>query len=346
MRHLSTSVQGLGVAPGQNLAPIDTCEICLKGKFTAHPNHSAASTKYTVFFSHISTDLCGPMPVISYDGYRYFIAFICSATKWLEIRLLTSKAGALKAFRDVKSLVENQSGDSIKIVRSDWGREFENHEFTEYLATNGIAHEHSAPYSHEQNGQSERLNRTILDKARCLLFQAQMSKEYWSEAVLVAAYLYNCTPHSAIDYTTRKSTTGYLFLFGNSAVSWSSKLQKTVALSSCEAEYMALKEGIKEQIWLECLYRQLDIPRQDERTTLYTDSQSAIELAKNPEHHARTKHIDIQYHFVRQNVQNATVNLTYIPTNDQPADGLTKALDATKFGNFVKYLGLSTETIQ
>ena len=73
------------------------------------------------------------MPVISYDGYRYFIAFICSATKWLEIRLLTSKAGALKAFRDVKSLVENQSGDSIKIVRSDWGREFENHEFTEYL---------------------------------------------------------------------------------------------------------------------------------------------------------------------------------------------------------------------
>ena len=145
------------------------------------------------------------------------------------------------------------------------------------------------------------------------------------------------------DYTTRKSTTGYLFLFGNSAVSWSSKLQKTVALSSCEAEYMALKEGIKEQIWLECLYKQLDIPWQDEQTTLHSDSQSAIELAKNPEHHARTKHIDIQYHFVRQNVQNGTVQLSYIPTNDQPADGLTKALDVTKFGHFVKYLGLSTE---
>ena len=233
MRHLSTSVQGLGVAPGQNLAPIDTCEICLKGKFTAHPNHSAASTKYTVFFSHISTDLCGPMPVISYDGYRYFIAFICSTTKWLEIRLLTSKAGALKAFRDVKSLVENQSGDSIKIVRSDWGREFENHEFTEYLATNGIAHEHSAPYSHEQNGQSERLNRTILDKARCLLFQAQMSKEYWSEAVLVAAYLYNYTPHSAIDYSTpyqarfdEKPNIGHIRIFGSLVYSKISNIKK------------------------------------------------------------------------------------------------------------------------
>ena len=233
MRHLSTSVQGLGVAPGQNLAPIDTCEICLKGKFTAHPNHSAASTKYTVFFSHISTDLCGPMPVISYDGYRYFIAFIYSATKWLEIRLLTSKAGALKAFRDIKSLVENQSGDSIKIVRSDWGREFENHEFTEYLATNGIAYKHSALYSHEQNGQSERLNRTILDKARCLLFQAQMLKEYWSEVVLVAAYLYNCTPHSAIDYSTpyqarfdEKPNIGHIRIFGSLVYSKTSNIKK------------------------------------------------------------------------------------------------------------------------
>ena len=108
----------------------------------------------------------------------------------------------MKAFRDVKNLVENQSGDSIKIVRSDWGREFENHKFTEYLATCGIAHKYSAPYSHKQNRQSERLNRTILDKARCLLFQAQMSKEYWSEAVLAAAHLYNRIPHSAIDYST------------------------------------------------------------------------------------------------------------------------------------------------
>ena len=109
---------------------------------------------------------------------------------------------------------------------------------------------------------------------------------------------------------------------------------------------MALKEGIKEQIWLEYLYKQLDIPRQNEQTTLYSDSQSAIELARNPEHHTRTKHIDIQYHFVRQNVQDATVKLNYIPTKDQPADGLTKALDTTKFGHFVKCLGLSTETIQ
>lgn len=148
------------------------------------------------------------------------------------------------------------------------------------------------------------------------------------------------------DFSSRKSTTGYVFLFGNSAISWSSKLQKTVALSSCEAEYMALKEGIKEQIWLQSLYQQLGIPYRNDQTTLYTDSQSAIALAKNPEHHARTKHIDIQYHFVRQNVQDTTVKLTYIPTTDQPADGLTKALDSTKFARFIRYLGLVTSATQ
>ena len=233
MRYLTTSVEGLGLPPGKNLAPIDTCETCLKGKFTAHPNHSAASTKYTVFFSHISTELYSPIPVISYDRYRYFIAFICSATKWLEVRLLTSKAGAFKAFQDVKNLVENRSGNSIQIVRSDWGSEFENHQFTEYLATHGIVHEHSAPYSHEQNGQSERLNRTILDKARCLLFQAQMSKKYWSEAVLAAAYLYNCTPHSAIEYRTpyqarfgKKPNVAYIKIFGSLVYSKTANIKK------------------------------------------------------------------------------------------------------------------------
>ena len=84
----------------------------------------------------------------------------------------------LKAFQDIKSLVENQSGDSIKIIRSNWDTEFENHKFTEYLTIYDIAYKHSALYSHKQNGQSERLNQTILDKARYLLFQAQMSKEY------------------------------------------------------------------------------------------------------------------------------------------------------------------------
>jgi len=105
---------------------------------------------------------------------------------------------------------------------------------------------------------------------------------------------------------------------------------------------MALKEAVKEHLWLRTLFKQ--IPELNNKGyndyILYTDSQSAIELAKNPEHHARTKHIDIQYHFVRENTQNGLINLKYISTNQQLADGLTKALDPTKFNYYTTSIGL------
>ena len=141
------------------------------------------------------------------------------------------------------------------------------------------------------------------------------------------------------DYPTRKSTTGYLFRLGNTAISWSSKLQSTVALSSCEAEYMALKEAVKELLWLQYVLKQLD-KRDFSGKMLYTDSQSAIALAKNPEHHARTKHVDIQYHFVRESYQNGLVVLKYINTTDQLADSLTKAISPSKFTEFAQQIGL------
>jgi hypothetical protein len=144
------------------------------------------------------------------------------------------------------------------------------------------------------------------------------------------------------DFGTRKSTTGYIFLYKNSPISWSSKLQKTVALSSCEAEYMALKEAIKEQIYLKSLFSQIPILKNQYSNRLYTDSQSAIELAKNPVHHNRTKHIDIQYHFVRQAYINGLSSLTYISTDNQLADALTKAVDNSKWSRFIQDIGINS----
>jgi hypothetical protein len=96
---------------------------------------------------------------------------------------------------------------------------------------------------------------------------------------------------------TRKSTTGYIFTFSKTPFSWASKLQKTTALSSCEAEYIALKEAIKEHIYLISVYKQLNINKilkqLDTKFYLFTDSMPAIDLANNPKHHAKTKHIDI-----------------------------------------------------
>jgi len=104
---------------------------------------------------------------------------------------------------------------------------------------------------------------------------------------------------------------------------------------------MALREAVKEHLWLRTLFNQIpELKKGYNDYILYTDSQSAIELAKNPEHHARTKHIDIQYHFVREKTQNGLINLKYISTKEQLADGLTKPLDPTKFSYYTTSIGL------
>jgi len=146
------------------------------------------------------------------------------------------------------------------------------------------------------------------------------------------------------DFTTRKSTTGYLFLLGNAPISWSSKLQKSVAISSCEAEYMALKEAAKELVWLKALFKQLKPLNSIIADTLYCDNKSAIDLSKNPEYHARTKHIDIQYHFIRDYIKKEIFKLKYINTKEQLADALTKTLNINDFRKFVNCINLNEKT--
>ena len=126
----------------------------------------------------------------------------------------------------------------------------------------------------------------------------------------------------------RKSFTGYIFKFGNAPVSWEAKKQKTVALSSCEAEYMGLAEGCKEALFMYNLFE--EIFSQKLEIELLNDSQSAHKIVKNPVQHKRTKHIDIKYHFIRDIIRSGKFELTYIPTEDMIADVMTKALGNQK----------------
>ena len=127
----------------------------------------------------------------------------------------------------------------------------------------------------------------------------------------------------------RRSTSGYVFLLNGGAISWASRKQSVVALSSMEAEYMGITQAVKEVLWLRTLFRELGaLQHGKEISTIYSDSQGAIALAQNPGFHARSKHIDIQFHFVREHVNTETgsINLLYHPTNDMTADVLTKGL--------------------
>ena len=102
---------------------------------------------------------------------------------------------------------------------------------------------------------------------------------------------------------TRRSTIGYISLFRGGPLAWQSRRQRTVALSSCEAEYMALREAVKEQLYLTNIGKELPIFDTYIRgNEIYTDSQIAINLAFNPRHHQRIKYVDILYYFIRERV--------------------------------------------
>jgi hypothetical protein len=141
------------------------------------------------------------------------------------------------------------------------------------------------------------------------------------------------------DVDDRKSTSGMVFLFGGSVISWQSQKQKVVALSSCEVEYIAASTASCQGIWLRRMISDL-LGGEMEKVQLYVDNKSAIQLCKNPVYHDRTKHIDTRYHFIRQHVQNGSVIVEYIHTGEQLADVLTKALPKPKFQEIRAKLGM------
>lgn len=144
----------------------------------------------------------------------------------------------------------------------------------------------------------------------------------------------------ARDIDTRRSTTGYVFLINNSAITWISHRQKTVALSTTEAECMAVCEGAKEAIWLKQLLTDIGY-NQSPQTILNVDNQGAIRLISNPELHHSTKHIDIRLKFIRELKHNNAIEVKYVNTDLQCADIFTKPLTTQRFNKNIELLGMS-----
>ena len=137
----------------------------------------------------------------------------------------------------------------------------------------------------------------------------------------------------------RKAISGYAFIVHGGAVSWSAKRQEIISLSTTESKYIAATYAAKEALWLRQIILQLFGINLD-ATTLFCDNQSAIALTKEHQYHARTKHIDVRYHFIRWIIEDGKLRLIYCPTDDMVADVLTKALVSTKVKHFAKELGL------
>lgn len=150
-----------------------------------------------------------------------------------------------------------------------------------------------------------------------------------------------CDSDWASDVDKRRSCSGYVFGLSNGAVSWSSKRQDTVALSSTEAEYIAASWAVKEAIWLQCFGRELD-PDIEQPVVLWIDNQSAMNLASNDGYNQRTKHIDVRYHHLREVIEKGTIELSYVPTNENASDVLTKAVPGPKTKSCSLLMGLKS----
>ncbi|KAK5773310.1 hypothetical protein PVK06_049616 [Gossypium arboreum] len=140
------------------------------------------------------------------------------------------------------------------------------------------------------------------------------------------------------DLDKRRSTTSYVFTLAGGPISWKSTLQSTVALSTTEAEYMAVTEAVKEAIWLQGMAKTLGLVQ--EHINVYCDNQSAIHLAKNQVYHACTKHIDVRFHFVREIIDEGKICLQKIKIADNPADMMTNVVTVTKFEHCLNLINI------
>uniref|UniRef100_A0A2N9FS65 Integrase catalytic domain-containing protein n=1 Tax=Fagus sylvatica TaxID=28930 RepID=A0A2N9FS65_FAGSY len=145
----------------------------------------------------------------------------------------------------------------------------------------------------------------------------------------------------ASDKDERKSTSGYAFILGGGAVSWCSKKQSCIALSTMESEYVACSAAVQEAVWLRRFLQRLGVTAHaEDAVLLYSDSTSALAYAKDPKYHGKAKHIELRYHYIRDMVSQGEVILQHISTGSMVADPLTKPIARDLFFSHTKSMGL------
>lgn len=232
-----------------NKKGIQICTTCIEGKMSRLPFKNIG-TRASEVLQLIHTDICGPMENTSIGGAKYYITFIDDYSRKVYVYFMKNKSEAFEKFKQFKNLVENETEKRIKILRSDNGREYINREFALFLEKYGIQHQTTNPYTPEQNGLAERMNRTLVEKAKCLLLNSRLDKPFWAEAVSTAAYIINRSPTKALEYKTpyemwsgKKPNINNMRIFGCDAMvhvpkekrqKWDPKAIKMLFVGYCE----------------------------------------------------------------------------------------------------------------
>ncbi|KAJ9567521.1 hypothetical protein OSB04_003487 [Centaurea solstitialis] len=186
---------------GHKVTDLQFCEHCVYGK-TKRVRFSSGIHTTKGPLDYIHSDLWGPARVTSYGGASYMLTIINDFSRRVWAFFLKRKSDVFGTFRDWRMMIEKQSGKEVKYLRMDNGLEFCSEEFNAYCRKNGITRHRTVAHTPQQNGVAERMNRTILEKIRCMLSKSKMPKTFWAEVASTACYLINRSPSVALEKKT------------------------------------------------------------------------------------------------------------------------------------------------
>lgn len=200
---------------------LSECEVCLRGKMTRLP-FPTSERQSKELLEIVHSDIVGPFRTQTMNGARYFITFVDDRSRWCEVFFLKHKSGVLEAFKLYQAYAERSTGKKIKCLQSDNGREYCSNDVEIYLRSQGIERRLSVVRTPQQNGVAERINRTLIDMARCLLLQSRLSHMFWADAIATACHIRNRSPSSSLKgrspyhrwFKKEKIPLNYLRVFG------------------------------------------------------------------------------------------------------------------------------------
>ncbi|KAJ4721959.1 Retrovirus-related Pol polyprotein from transposon TNT 1-94 [Melia azedarach] len=188
-----TELAKKSVLPGVKKVHLKKCTHCLAGKQNRVSFKSHTPTRRPEVLDLIHSDVCGPMSTMSLGGAYYFVTFIDDHSRKIWVYTLRSKDQVLSVFKQFQASVERETGKKLKCIRTDNGGEYIG-PFDAYCREQGIRHQKTPPKTPQLNGLAERMNRTLVERVRCLISQAGLSKSFWGEALSTAAHVINLSP--------------------------------------------------------------------------------------------------------------------------------------------------------
>jgi transposase InsO family protein len=200
---------------------VDFCEPCIHGKIHRSPFTTTSQKRAEEPLGLIHSDICGKINSPSLSQAEYFVTFIDDNTHYAWVYVLKHKHEVFQKFQDWKALVEKSSGHKLRTLRTDNGGEYISKEFEDFLSKEGIRHEFTIPKTPQQNGVSERMNRTLVEAVRSMLSDSKLPHKFWAEALSTAVYLLNRSPTTALNemtpyeaWTGMKPSVSHLKAFG------------------------------------------------------------------------------------------------------------------------------------